>query len=53
VLTVVITFAEVQQPGVLVLAYVLVWGPIFVTIAWATRRALRNRGPRSLKNQRP
>jgi hypothetical protein len=48
-----IAVAQVHQLGIFVAACVLGWGPIFFFIAWATRRALRNRGPRVFKNQRP
>ena len=53
VLTYLIAAAEVHQLGLFVVACLLVWGPIFLFIAWATRRALRDRGPRPFKNQRP
>jgi len=34
----------------LTLVSVLVWGPIFAAIGWATRRALRNRAHPPTKN---
>lgn len=46
--TIVIAAAQVHLLFKVILAFVLVWGPIFVVLAWATRRALRNP---SLKNQ--
>jgi hypothetical protein len=48
-LTYILAVAQVHQLGIFVAACVLVWGPIFLFIAWATRRTLRNRGPRVLK----
>ena len=52
-LTYLIAAAQVHQLGIFVVACVLIWGPIFLFVAWATRRALRNRAPRVFKNQRP
>jgi hypothetical protein len=51
-LTYLIAAAKVHQLGIFVVACVLIWGPIFLFIAWATRRALRQRAPSVLKNQR-
>ena len=51
-LSFVIAAAQAQMLTTMVLLYVLVWGPIFGAIAWATRRALRNRPPDSVKNQK-
>ena len=47
-LTFIIAVAQVHQLFKFILALVLVWGPIFTVIAWATRRSLRNP---ALKNQ--
>ena len=52
-LTFIIAAAQVHQLGIVAVAYVLIWGPIFLVIGWATRRALHNRAPRTLKNHRP
>jgi len=38
--------------GTAVLTYVLVWGPIFAMIAWATHRTIRNGKPRSLTKRK-
>ena len=51
-LSFVIAAAQAQMLTTMVLLYVLVWGPIFGAIVWATRRALRNRPPDSVKNQK-
>jgi len=47
-LTLIIAAAQVHLLFKFILAFVLVWGPIFAVLAWATRRALRNP---ALKNQ--
>ena len=47
-LTLIIAAAHVHLLFKVILAFVLVWGPIFAILAWATRRALRNP---SLRNQ--
>jgi len=47
-LTLIIAAAQVHLLFKFVLAFALVWGPIFAILAWATRRALRNP---ALKNQ--
>jgi hypothetical protein len=47
-----IAAAKAHMLGTLVLGYVLIWGPIFAAIAWATHRALRNRTPRSPTNRK-
>jgi hypothetical protein len=49
-LTFVIAVAHVHLLFKFILAIVLMWGPIFAVLAWATRRALRNP---FLKNQAP
>ena len=41
--TYVVAVAQGHQLGIFLAACVLVWGPIFLVIAWATRRALRSR----------
>lgn len=38
-----IAVEESHQVFTFALVFILVWGPIFAAIAWATRRALRNR----------
>lgn len=51
-LSFVIAAAQAQMLITMVLLYVLVWGPIFLAIAWATRRALRNRRSHSVRDQK-
>jgi hypothetical protein len=46
-----IAFAHEHVLFNIAVAFALVWGPIFLTIAWATRRALRNRPVGSAENQ--
>ena len=47
-LTLIIAAAQVHLLLKFILAFVLVWSPIFAVLAWVTRRALRNP---ALKNQ--
>jgi hypothetical protein len=53
VLTYIIAAAQGHQLGIFITACALIWGPIFLFIAWATRRALRNRGPSNFRDQKP
>jgi hypothetical protein len=50
-LTLIIAAAQVHLLFKFILVFVLVWGPIFAVLAWATRRALRN-PPSRIKNAR-
>jgi len=53
VFTYIIAAGQGHQLGLFIAAYALVWGPVFLLIAWATRRALRNRGPSDFRDQKP
>jgi len=46
-LTDAIAASQAHMLGTLVVGYVLICGPIFAAIAWATHRALRHHSPRS------
>ena len=52
-LTYIIAVAQGHRLGIFVVGCALVWGPIFLFIAWATRRALRNRGRSDFRDQKP
>ena len=52
-LTYIIAVAQGHQLGIFIVACALIWGPIFLFIAWATRRALRDRGPSDFRDQKP
>jgi hypothetical protein len=51
-LTFAIAASQAHMLGTLVVAYILICGPIFAAIAWATHRALHNRSPRSSTNRK-
>ena len=50
VLSMIVAVVQVHRFWIFVLVFALIWGSIFALIAWGTRRDLRNRGSRALKN---